>query len=114
VQVHPYDEPWANLYQRQADEALEMATGASRAQLEALRPPLPQIEYLPPRFGYPGYAERQWTLLDVFGINRSPMGGLPPRPRMRGQDRVDYSQSQATTQGSDRNTLGMGQGGSAT
>jgi hypothetical protein len=87
------------------------------AQLRALRPPLPQIIMNPPRFGYPLYAERQWDVMQVFGITRSANGTIPGMPRMHGKDRVDYSRSQSTSQGSDRNTnggdpLGMGAGGS--
>jgi hypothetical protein len=116
MQIRPDDSPWANLYQRQADEALAMATSMSADQLRALRPPLPQIEYLPPRFGYPTYEERQWDVLQVFGISRLPPGQLPGFPRMRQKDRVDYTQTQATSQGSDRNSnsgdpLGLGAGG---
>lgn len=85
-------------------------------QLRALGPPLPQIVYLPPRFGYPSYAERQWSVMQVFGIDRLPSGQIPGVPQMRGEDRVDYSRSQGGFQGSDRNTnsgdpLGLGAGG---
>ena len=85
-------------------------------ELRALRPPLPQIEFLPPRFGYPTYAQRQWSVLQVFGIDRLTPGGLPAeRPQMRQDKRVDYSRSQGGFQGSDRNTnadpLGLGAGG---
>jgi hypothetical protein len=88
----------------------------SADQLRALRPPLPQIEYLPPRFGYPDYAERQWDILQVFDITRLPSGRVPGFPRMHQKDRVDYSGTQSTSQGSDRNSnsgdpLGLGAGG---
>lgn len=116
MQVRPYDEPWETNYSRQANDALAAATKMSAAQLRALRPPLPQIEYLPPRFGYPDYAERQWDILQVFDITRLPSGRVPGFPRMHQKDRVDYSQTQATSQGSDRNSnsgdpLGLGAGG---
>lgn len=108
-------QPWANNYQRQADDAFNRATSMSDDELRQLRPPLPQIPYLPPRFGYPTYEERQWNIMQVFGIDRLPSGGLPPRPSIRPQDRVDYSGSQAAMAGSDRNTnyspLGLGAGG---
>lgn len=76
-------------------------------QLRALRPPLPQIIHLPPRFGYPDYASRQWNVLDVFGIDRMPSGRIPGMPTTRGEDRVDYSRSQSRTQGSERNSNSM-------
>lgn len=112
--VLPYSEPFATMYQRQADEALENAVGPSDAYWRALRPPLPQIKYLPPRFGYPTYVERQPTILQVFGISRSPNGAIPGFPQMRQRNRVDYSQFQGRDQGSDRlsagNTGGVGNG----
>jgi hypothetical protein len=89
----------------------------SAAQLRALRPPLPQIIENPPRFGYPGYVERQWDLLQVFDITRLPSGQIPGLPRMHQKDRVDYSGVQSSQQGSDRNSnsgdpMGLGAGGS--
>ena len=115
MQVLPTEEPWATNYARQADDALAAATSMSAEQLRALRPPLPQIEWLPPRFGYPAYADRQPDVMQVFGINRVSPAGLPPMPRMSRDQRVDYSREQGGYQGSDRNTnadpLGMGAGG---
>jgi hypothetical protein len=113
VNVFPPDQPWSTLYQKQADEALERAWSLSDEQLRNLRPPLPQIHYLPPRFGYLSYADRQPTVMDVFGIARSPSGAIPGMPKMHGKDRVDYSQSQSEVEGSTRNTnsgdpLGLG------
>lgn len=113
--VRPYDQPWEINYQRQANDALERAWGASDAQLRALRPPLPQIPFLPPRFGYPGYAERQWDVMQVFGITRTPAGRIPAMPTTKEKDRVDYTQDQGSqsSSGTDRNTnsgdpLGLG------
>ena len=114
--ARPYDSPWLTNYQKQADDALAIAQSATADQLRALRPPLPQIVMDPPRFGYPPYAERQWDVLQVFGISRTPSGNIPAMPRSQ-EDRVDYSRSQSADQGSDRNSLndalGMGAGGSA-
>ncbi len=80
-----------------------------------MRAPLPQIVWLPPRFGYPDYVDRQWDVMQVFGITRLPSGEIPGMPRMHGEDRVDYSRTQGGGQGSDRNTnadpLGLGAGG---
>lgn len=113
--VRPFDQPWETNYQRQADDAFAAATSLSSDELRALRPPLPQIQMLPPRFGYPDYVERQWDVMQVFGITRMPSGNIPGMPRMHGEDRVDYSRSQGGGAGSDRNTnydaLGLGGGG---
>jgi hypothetical protein len=116
MQVRPFDEAWATNYARQADDAFNVATQMSSAQLRALRPPLPQIIMDPPRFGYPLYIERQWDILQVFGITRLPSGQIPGMPKWHGDDRVDYSRSQGGYQGSDRNSnsgdpLGLGAGG---
>lgn len=113
MNVRPFDQPWETNYARQADEAFARAT-VPDAVLRGLKPPLPQIEYLPPRFGYPSYDERQWGIMEVFGITRSPNGGTSGFPRTRGEDRVDYTRDQASMQGSARGAndpLGMGAGG---
>lgn len=113
--VRPFDQPWITNYQRQADDAFAAATSMSADQLRALRPPLPQIIYLPPRFGFEDYVDRQWTVMQVFGITRLPSGQIPGMPTTRGDERTDYSRTQGGGQGSDRNTnydpLGMGAGG---
>lgn len=115
MQVRPFDQPWETNYARQADDAFAAAESMSADQLRALRPPLPQIIYLPPRFGYPTYDQRQWNVMQVFGITRMPSGAISGMPRMHGDDRTDYSRSQSRTQGSERNAnydpLGMGAGG---
>lgn len=116
MNVMPASQPWATLYQRQADDAFSAATSMSADQLRALRPPLPQIIWDPPRFGYPTYDQRQWNVMQVFGITRLPSGKIPGLPQMHGEDRVDYSRNQGGYQGSDRNTnsgdpLGLGAGG---
>jgi hypothetical protein len=113
--VRPPDQPWSTNYQRQADDAFDAATSATSDELRALRPPLPQIQFLPPRFGYPLYIDRQWDVMQVFGITRTPSGNIPGMPTTRGDERVDYSRNQGGYQGSDRNTgqspLGLGAGG---
>jgi len=116
VFVRPYDQPWETNYQRQSNDAFERANGPADAYWKALRPPLPQIHYLPPRFGYPSYQDRQWSIMQVFGITRSPAGRIPAMPTTRLQDRVDYTQDQGSqNEASDRNTgysaLGSGSWG---
>lgn len=118
VQLPP--EPWANNYQRQADDATNMALYATDEEWRELQPPLPQIEYLPPRFGYLDYADRQPTVISVFGINRLQPAGLPPtrqaarQMKMTGADRVNYSGTQGGTNGGsprNENYSAMGMGG---
>jgi hypothetical protein len=112
--VVPPATPWETNYQRQADEAFQIATSMSEGQLRALRPPLPQIQFLPPRFGYPSYDERQWGVMQVFGITRTPRGYIPGMPTTRPEERTDYSRSQSRAAGSDRLTNGgdpLGLGG---
>lgn len=111
--IRPFDQPWSTNFARQQAEAFDRALGMSADELRALGPPLPQIVYLPPRFGYPTYDQRQWGVMEVFGITRTPAGRIPGMPRMHGKDRVDYTRSQSTDQGSERNSdsgdpLGLG------
>lgn len=118
--VAPYAQPWANNYQRQSEEAFWVAEKATAQQLRELRPPLPQIQYLPPRFGYPGYVDRQPTVMQVFGINRQEPGFMPAGPlSMRktqntkpgdGFQDTSYEGSDRLTNGGD--PLGLGGAGS--
>jgi hypothetical protein len=108
--VMPFPTPWENLYQRQADEAFYAATGASDAELRALRPPLPQIIFLPDRFGYPSFVERVPTIWSVFGIARKPPAMLPSIPPKPQTPVLGFPY----TEGSDRLTNGgdpLGMGG---
>ena len=110
--VAPYSQPWANNYQRQADDAFWTAESATANELRALRPPLPQIVYLPPRFGYATYDERQPTVLQVFGMDRVQPSYLPQTPLKKPGDGFEDTRFQ----GSDRLTnggdpLGLGGGG---
>lgn len=112
MQVTPYAQPWANNYQRQSEEAFWVAESATAEQLRQLRPPLPQIVYLPPRFGYPTYAERQPTVLDVFGIDRINPSYLPSTPLKKPGDGFEdtrYQGSDRLTNGGD--PLGLGGAG---
>jgi hypothetical protein len=111
--VWPADEPWETNYSRETNDALKRAWGPSDDYWRRLGPPLPQIPYLPPRFGFPPYSERQWGVMQVFGLTRTPAGRIPGMPQTRGEDRTDYTENQGGYEGSDRNTgsgdrLGMG------
>ena len=110
--VTPYAQPWANNYQRQSEEAFWVAESATAAQLRMLQPPLPQIQYLPPRFGYPGYVERQPTVMQVFGIDRINPSYLPQTPLKKPGDGFEdtrYEGSDRLTNGGD--PLGLGGAG---
>ena len=115
MQEAPYAQPWANNYQRQSEEAFWVAESATADQLRALQPPLPQIQYLPPRFGYPGYAERQATVMQVFGIDRVNPSYMPAqqpstvRKPGDGFEDTRYEGSDRLTNGGD--PLGLGGGG---
>lgn len=104
--VSPAAQPWATNFQRQSEEAFWVAEQASRAQLLALRPPLPQIQYLPPRFGYPSYADRQPTVMQVFGIDRITPGYMPPGKPGDGFEDTRYQGSDRLTNGGE--PLGLG------
>jgi hypothetical protein len=110
--VEPASQPWATNYQRQSEDAFWVAESATAQQLRALRPPLPQIQFLPDRFGYPSYVDRQPTVMQVFGIDRVNPGYLPQTPlssiRKPGDEFNDtrYQGSDRLTNGGD--PLGLG------
>lgn len=114
MQVRPWSQPWLLNYQRQGDDALARAWNFTDDQWRKLPPPLPQITYLPPRFGYAPYAERQASVMQVFGINRSPNGPTPANPTLHHKENeVDYQEDQMWS-GSDtryENYSPMGFGG---
>jgi hypothetical protein len=114
MQVMPFPQPWETNYQRQADDAFAAAASMSTAQLRSLRPPLPQITFLPPRFGYMPYPDRQPTVLQVFGIDRIQPGYLPPVPTTMRKPGDVFEDTRF--QGSDRLTNGgdpLGLGGAS-
>lgn len=114
--ISTVSQPWSLMYQRQADEAFARDYEMSADQIRLIRPPLLQIRFLPPRFGYPDYVDRQMTVMQVFGITRLPSGRIPGLPQTRGEDRVDYSRNQSAQQGSTRLSNGgdpLGLGGAS-
>lgn len=111
MQVYPFDEPWETMYSGQQAEALNRDFYASNDQLRKLRPPLPQIHYLPPRFGYPSYDVRQPNIMQVFGIDRAQPAMLPDVEKGRNvgfpKEREDMFSSSDTYTGYN----GIGSGG---
>lgn len=88
-----YMGPFASNQERMISQALAVA-GIPGAQLqEVVRPPLPQIQLFPPRFGYEEY---ELGVEDVIQVTS------------RTYERVDYSQAPTTQESSSRNTIGWG------
>lgn len=76
---YDYTRPWQSNEERLTGEALSAAAlGASPDDIRSIRPALPSVGFLPPRFGWgpPTYL----TIGDVVNIDRA-------------SSRVDYSQS---------------------
>lgn len=85
--------PFASNEERLMSQALQVALipGAELAQM--VRPPLPQIQLFPPRFGY---RQREIGIEDVIDINRS----YNPR--------TDFSGGGGEINSTSRNTQGTG------
>lgn len=57
--------PWESIPEQLMSESLGILAGASQAEIAALRPPLPQIQLFPPKYGYP---QDQPTVQDCFAL----------------------------------------------
>lgn len=66
LQRKPNEQNWERL----VSEALEVAAVPGAVLQNTVRPPLPQIETFPPRFGYLDYTDRQLGIRDVLGSGR--------------------------------------------
>jgi hypothetical protein len=77
--------PWQSNEERLTSQAIASALLMSSDQIRALRPPIPRISFLPPRFGYRVDAI---GIRDLIDINKTFPGA-----------RVDYSQAQSGYQG---------------
>ena len=89
-----YNGPWASNMERLTQQALIVATIPGAQIQEMVRPPLPQIQLFPPRFGW---GERtQPTIEDVVSVDR-----VYTEPRVSW-----FSGSPAGYSGSSRNDLG--------
>jgi hypothetical protein len=79
--------PWASNAERLVDLALASAD-LTYEQIESIRPPLPQVQLFPPRFGYRPYVD-QFRIEDVVDLDLLYPGS-----------RVDFSGSTSGYQGS--------------
>jgi len=89
-----YNGPWASNMERLTQQALMAATMPASEIQQQVRPPLPQIRMLPPRFGWGD--RTQPTIEDVVSVDR-----VYTDPRVSW-----YSGSPAGYSGSSRNDLG--------
>jgi hypothetical protein len=80
--------PFANAQEAFMVRALRAATMPAALLQDIVRPPLPQVQLFPPRFGY---RKRELSLLDIMDVNQE----LPPT-------RVDFTRDQGY-QGTARN-----------
>lgn len=108
------DGPWDTTMQRQSGQSLrgsavasspaharfEASLTASNDELRGIRPPLRQVRNRP-RFGWPGYAERQPTVEDVVGSDGITHGDLP-----EDMDVLTSEIGRGNFQGSSRNQMG--------
>ena len=81
--------PFANAQEAFMARALKAATMPAALLTDLVRPPLPQIQLFPPRFGY---RTRQLGIQDVMDVNAE----LPPT-------RVDFTRDPGSYQGTARN-----------
>lgn len=63
--------PFYRNEERRIQQALVVATVPGAVLQAEVRPPLRQIQSFPPRFGYPSYEERQWSVDTVLNFPRS-------------------------------------------
>ena len=90
---YDYTKPWQSNEERLTGEALMAAAiGANTEAIRNIRPNVPAVGFLPPRFGYG--AQTQLTVGDVINIDRV-------------SSRVDFSQSNSGYQGTSFPSLGV-------
>lgn len=88
-----YIGPWASNEERLTQQALVVATIPGAQLQEMVRPPLPQIQVFPPRFGYGD--RRVPSIDDIITVDRT-----YPEPRVSW-----YSGGVGSYSGSSRNSL---------
>jgi hypothetical protein len=93
-----YIGPFASNQDRLINQALASWTMDGADLQEYVRPPLPQINLFPARFGY---SENEIGIEDIIDLPRS---AAPTAQRVES----DFSQTPNTTESTSRNTLGYG------
>jgi hypothetical protein len=91
---YDYQGPFGSTQERLISQALNSMTMPGPILQELVRPNLPQIQLLPPRFGY---RTRQLNLTDVLNVDEE---FYPTR--------VDFSQTPGGYSGTQRNAQGQG------
>lgn len=94
--VYLQSAPFYRNAERLVDEALRVAV-VPASQLERIRPPLPDIQLFPPRWGYLDYVERQPSIDTVLN-----------QPHAYANRRDDISGGPADIQASARNVGATG------
>lgn len=90
-----YIGPFASNMERLTSQAMAVATMTSEEIQAHVRPPLPQVQLFPPKYGY-------WT--DEIGIEDIvQLRGRPQEQRVES----DHSQTPNTSESTSRNTLGQ-------
>jgi hypothetical protein len=90
-----YIGPFASNQERLLSQALTSQTLGREELQEFVRPPLPQVQLFPPRYGY---VNTEYELSDIIDAP----GRTPSQQRVES----DYSQTPNTTQSTSRNALG--------
>jgi hypothetical protein len=91
-----YIGPFASNQERLLSQALASQTLERPEVQEYVRPPLPQIQLFPARYGY---VNTEYEINDIIDAP----GKMPSQQRVES----DYSQTPNTVQSSSRNTLGQ-------
>lgn len=91
MNVYEESKPFQSNQERLVSEALAESQ-RSADSIRQLRPPLPQVDPFPPRFGYKPVQDRALTVEDVVGVART-----------YGDARYQTSGGMESIQGSSRN-----------
>lgn len=87
-----YIGPFASNQERLLSQSLEVANMTHAEVQEYVRPPLPQVELFPDRYGY---LTTEYGIKDIVELTGRPV------------TRVDYAKQPTTTESTSRNTLGQ-------
>lgn len=86
-----YIGPFASNSERMITQAMQVANLSEREIHDYVRPPLPQINLFPKKFGY---ETSEYGIKDIVELSGRP------------EQRVDFAQQPNTTESTSRNTLG--------